>query len=116
MPTMQPHHDRQDQLNELFAAYRQEMTDLDGGPDFLPGLWGKIESRRVQTSVWLAWTRAILSGACVAVVLLVSVGLWAPLERSTYYDASYVEALDASEDVVVMAALHPASPVEPPTE
>jgi len=113
MPSNQ---DSESKLNELFSAYRQEMPDFDGGAEFLPGMWAKIESRKSQSSIWFAWTRAILAGATCAGALLVGFSVWSPLERSSYYETSYVEALDASHDVVVMAALHPASPVEHPTE
>lgn len=113
---MSPNPDRDGRLNELFAAYRQEMPDFEGSADFVPSLWGRIERKRNQNSVWFAWTRAIVASACVAGLLLAGVGLWRPLERSPYYDASYVEALDASDDFVVMASLHPASPVELPAE
>jgi hypothetical protein len=113
---MSSNQDSEKKLNELFSAYRQEMPDFDGGADFLPGMWAKIESKKSQTSIWFAWTKGILAGATCAGVLLVGFSVWSPFERSAYYETSYVEALDASEDVMVMAALHPASPVEQPTE
>lgn len=113
---MSSNQNNEDKLNALFLAYRQEMPDFDGGPEFLPGMWAKIESRKSQTSVWLAWTRAILAGATCAGALLVGLSVWSPLERNAYYEASYVEALDANNDFVVMASLHPASPLEQPTE
>lgn len=113
---MSSNQDREKKLNELFSAYRQAMPDFEGGADFMPGLWAKIEKRQSQSTVWFAWTRAILAGATVAGVLLVGFSVWSPFERSVYYETSYVEALDANDDVVVMAALHPASPLENTTE
>ena len=113
---MSSNQDSESKLNELFSAYRQEMPDFDGGAEFMPGMWAKIENRKSQSSAWLAWTRGILAGATCAGVLLVGFSVWSPLEKSAYYETSYVEALDANEDVVVMAALHPASPVEQPSE
>jgi hypothetical protein len=113
---MSSHHNSEEKLNELFAAYRQEMADFEGGADFLPGMWSKIDRKKAQTSAWLSWTRTILAGATCAGALLVGFSVWSPFDRSAYYESSYVEALDDSEDFVVMAALHPASPVDPPTE
>lgn len=113
---MSSHQNREEKLNELFSAYRQELPDFDGSADFLPGMWSKIERRKAQTSAWFAWTRTILAGATCAGALLVGFSVWSPFEQSAYYESSYVEALDASNDFVVMAALHPASPLEPPTE
>lgn len=113
---MSSNQDPEEKLNQLFADYRREMPDFEGGAEFVPGLWAKIESRKSQTSLWFTWTRAILSGASVAGMLLIGFSVWSPFERSVYYETSYVEALDASDDVVVMASLHPASPFETSSE
>ena len=113
MPSKQ---DREERLNALFAAYRQELPDFEAGPAFMPGLWKKIEVGRSRASVWSLWSQRVVAGACCAGVVLVGLSMWGPVRQSAYYEASYVESVDDNEDVVVMAALHPASPLESPNE
>jgi len=37
------------QLDRLLASYRQACPDVDAGPEFMPKLWQRIESRRVES-------------------------------------------------------------------
>ena len=113
---MSSNQDREDRLNALFADYRQELPDFEGGSEFMPNLWKKIESGRSHVSLWSLWSQRVVAGACCAGVVLVGLSVWSPVRQSAYYEASYVESLDDNEDVVVMAALHPASPLETPNE
>lgn len=34
------------QLNSLFAAYREAIPDPEASPGFMPALWGRIEAKR----------------------------------------------------------------------
>jgi hypothetical protein len=102
---------REEKLDALFAAYRHELPDFDGGAEFVPRLWGKIEARRARSTMWTSWSRRLLAGACCAGLVLAGLAMWAPLTPSAYYEASYVETLDDDDDLIVMAALHPASPI-----
>jgi len=113
---MSSNQDREERLNALFAAYRQELPDIEGGAEFMPGLWKKIEAGRSRTSLWSLWSQRVLAGSCCAGVVLVGLSMFGPMRQSAYYEASYVESLEDNEDVVVMAALHPASPLETPNE
>ena len=113
---MSSNQDREERLNALFAAYREELPDFEGGVEFMPGLWKKIEARRSQSSLWSSWSQRVVAGACCAGVVLMGLSMWGPVQQSVYYDSSYVESLDDNEDVVVMAALHPASPLETSNE
>ena len=36
-------------LDGLMASYRQVFPDVDASPQFMPKLWQRIESRRVET-------------------------------------------------------------------
>lgn len=101
-------HDRQ--LDNLFAAYRDASEPLTDSTDFLPGLWQKIEARRSPSFSWMQWSRRLLAGAAGACLLL-ALAAWNPIEESSYYQTTYVDVLDEDQDVVVMAALHPAAPV-----
>ena len=56
----------EDELSQLFAAYRDACPDTDGGADFLPGIWQKIEARQ---SLWFSFER--LARACAAVAVAV---------------------------------------------
>ena len=113
---MSSNQDREERLNALFAAYARELPDFEGGAEFMPSLWKKIEAGRSRVSLWSLWSQRVVAGAFCAGVVLVGLSMWGPVRESSYYEASYVESLDDNENVVVMAALHPASPLETPNE
>ncbi len=44
---MPPEEGREQELNRLFRSYREATEyNSDAGPDFMPALWDRIESRR----------------------------------------------------------------------
>lgn len=85
-----------DRLNALFAEYRSAIPDPDAGASFMPVLWQKIESRRVETtSVFRHMVQACVMAA-IALTLIIIV-LLPRLQREPIYSAStYVEVLDES--------------------
>ena len=41
----------EDRLDNLFTAYRQTFDEVDASPDFLPGVWARIDEARREDSL-----------------------------------------------------------------
>ncbi len=87
------------ELDRLFAAYRDATSGLEASPEFLAGVWRKIEQRR--PAAWLTalglWSpRLAAVGALAAALLMLS--SW-PADRrqreAAIIERTYVEALIA---------------------
>ena len=83
-------------LDALFAEYRGAFPDPEGGADFMPSLWQKIEARRMET----AWMFRRLVGICVvatvAVTLLINTALIQSTDdKDTFYSGNYIDILAA---------------------
>lgn len=87
----------ENQLDALFAAYREACPELEASADFMPRLWARIEGR-TQTQVafaWRRWAQAFLSLAAAA-CLLIAVVQVLPSSRTAYFHSTYIDQL--SED------------------
>lgn len=85
-------------LDRLLSAYRAACPDPVAGPNFMPGVWQKIEARRVFSRTLRRWTGAFVTAAA-AVCLVMSVfsrTSAGPMERSIL-ETTYVEALAGSD-------------------
>jgi hypothetical protein len=93
------------QLNAMFAEYRLACPDPEPSADFMPGMWKRIEARRVQTvSVFRHWAQACVM-ATVALTVLIGVVLIPRLQSDPAANSSYVEALlseHSSSDYIQM--------------
>jgi hypothetical protein len=93
-----------DKLDALWAEYREACPDSEAGPDFMPKLWQRIESRRSENS----WVFRRLAQACimatVALTLLMSGILIPRLQLQPVYQANYVDVLaaDASDYTAIL--------------
>ena len=97
------HHEQK--LDALFAEYRMACPDPEPSADFMPGMWKRIEARRVATvSVFRHWAQACVM-ATVALTLLIGAVL-IPRVQEKPATSSYLEALSAehSSDYVHMLA------------
>jgi hypothetical protein len=84
--------DRPDELTGLFAAYREACPENDGGAEFLPAIWRKIESGQ---SFWFSFERSARGFAAIAVamcLLLVALN-FSSSQRSAVGPISYADAL-----------------------
>jgi len=91
-------------IQALFRAYRETLPDFDGGPEFMPKLWHKIESqRKVTYSFWRLGSGFVT--ASVALSLAFAFVLWTPLQSqgaaNLNSDRTYVEVLadDTADDI-----------------
>ena len=85
--------DRLDQeLNSLFAAYREAIPDPGASPDFMPKLWDKIEAKR--SFVYRLKRMSQLAVATALAVCLLSSILISPFtQRDTQLAGTYVDML-----------------------
>lgn len=80
-------------LDALFAEYRAACPDPEPSADFMPGMWKRIEARRVATvSVFRHWAQVCVLGT-VALTVLIGAVLIPRLQNDPEANASYVEAL-----------------------
>jgi hypothetical protein len=80
------------ELDALFAAYRQACPDPEPSPDFMPRIWKQIEARRSVAYSFGRWTQAFITAAAAICLLFGLLNAYLP-SQSDFYTQSYVEAL-----------------------
>ena len=85
-------------VDALFAEYRSAFPELDGGVNFMPNLWQKIEARRNENvSVFRRLAQAcVLATAALTLAMAI---LIPRIQREPVYTATYVDVLDAAHSV-----------------
>lgn len=82
-------------FDALLAAYRSAIPDVEPGPDFMPGLWRRVEASESVLVVFRRWTRGLATAAatlCLLMVLYLSL----PVSQvSPVYTATYLDTLAA---------------------
>jgi hypothetical protein len=101
-----------DELTKLFTAYRDAVPGPEPGPDFMPGLWARIESRRSPVRVLRAFAQAFAMLAAVTVLLIATV-LIPRFQAAPVYSASYVDVLE-NEHAIEMSYADAPQPREAP--
>jgi hypothetical protein len=100
-------HHEGDKLDALFAEYRMVCPDPDPSADFMPGMWKRIEARRLSmVSVFRHWAQVCVM-ASVALTLLIGAVLIPKFQDNPApSNGSYLEALSAehSSDYIQMLA------------
>ncbi|MEP6715513.1 MAG: hypothetical protein ABJC09_08045 [Terriglobia bacterium] len=83
-------------LAQLFLAYRQACPEPDPGVNFMPELWAKIESRQNATHLFGRMAKALVTVALAATVVLSF--MTATASQSNFsFDGSYLEAISADQ-------------------
>ena len=80
-----------ERLDALFRAYREACPDPEPSANFMPALWGRIESRQTFT---FSFRRMANGFVTAAVALSIALGVYMSIPRSspsTYQ--TYIEAL-----------------------
>jgi|SRR5579863_2777654 hypothetical protein len=85
-------------LDALFAEYHNAFSDIDGGANFMPNLWQKIEARRMESvSVFRRLAQVcVLATAALTVAMAI---LIPRIQTEPVYTATYVDVLDAAHSV-----------------
>jgi hypothetical protein len=99
--------DLEQELNELFQAYRQSFADVDASGEFMPGVWEKIEARRSLAFRVRHLARAFLGATAVLFTLMA--GFFVLVENRTSPDPreSYFDSLaSAHASDSMLEAMH----------
>jgi hypothetical protein len=82
-------------LDALWKEYREACPDAEGSPGFVPGLWQRIEARRVANLSIFRRLTQVCVGATLALTVLMGVVLIPRIEKALVYNATYVDVLAA---------------------
>ena len=97
-----------DRLSGVFAAYREACPDPEGGADFMPRLWEKIEARRRFAYSLKRMAQGLITAAAVA-SLAMGIYLAQPARTPS---PSYLDLLAAEQthdviaDAEIVQAIH----------
>jgi len=102
-----------DELTRVLAAYRESVPDPEPGPNFMPGLWSKIERHRSpeRTLRRFAQVFALLAAATA---VLVGAVLVPRLQMAPVHSASYVDVLENESGEMAYASPGQRPPEAPP--
>ncbi|MBV8070147.1 MAG: hypothetical protein JO270_09605 [Acidobacteriaceae bacterium] len=81
-------------LDEFFQRYRAACPDIEPGPNFMPGVWQKIEARHNFWFVFGRLARTTAAASAALCLLLLLLNLVAP-PQSRLSAFSYMDALMA---------------------
>lgn len=92
------HMDNSDEkLDAVLRAYREAVPDVDAGPDFMPGLWRRIEAERKASSSWLVRWAEVCLAATMAVALLLGFYVIPKFQEPAAPQVSYLDVLAAAD-------------------
>lgn len=80
------------QLDALFAAYREACEVPEASANFMPELWEKLEGRRKWQLDWSRWAQGFVTLAAAASLAIAVLQAW-PAKQ--FPASTYVEVLSA---------------------
>ena len=85
---------KEEGLDALLRAFRDACPDREPGPNFMPGVWQRIEARQLATFSFRRMAQAFVTAAA-AVTVALGVYLYLPRNaaRANPYPQNYLEAL-----------------------
>ena len=96
------------QLNSLFAAYRESISAPEASPDFMPNLWGKIDAKRSFVYRLKKMSQVALAAA-LAACLLSGIFISPLMHRDSQPAGTYVDMLaeaHADDTLAAMGGVH----------
>jgi len=84
----------EDQLNDLFAAYREACGDPEPSVNFMPVMWAKIEAREASSTVFSRFAKTLVTAALGASVLMALLSFYSS-QPAQPFEGTYVQALAA---------------------
>ena len=96
-----------DELTKLLGTYRESFPDPEPGPDFMPGLWRKIERHRSPERMLRRFAQ-VFALLAAATAVLVGAVLVPRLQMAPVHSASYIDVLE--NETGEMAYAMPAQP------
>jgi hypothetical protein len=106
--------DLDERLDRLFAAYRESLPEIEPTPQFLPGIWQKIDSAKPMG--WLfplqRFAVRVVAGAALAAAVLTGSAIYtsrsSPVDAdelgANYIDVLTLASIDEDEGVLWMQA------------
>jgi hypothetical protein len=85
------------QLDRLFAAYRDTCPVPDASANFMPEMWVKIDARRGFSIALRRWTGALVTAAAVLCLTMVVYMATTTTIDSYAYSSTYIDTLDQPE-------------------
>ena len=82
-----------DQLDALFARYREACPDVDPSANFMPNLWARIDAKRGWTWHLRVYARRMAVAAAAACALLVGIQFGSTWQKESLLSQSYVDVL-----------------------
>jgi hypothetical protein len=108
--------EQEGRLERLFAAYRAALSDIEPSPQFLPGIWQKIDAARPVSWVFPLQQfaiRLVAASALAAAILTGSAMLTTPRRApdaeelgATYVDVLTVASMDEDEGLLWQQAVN----------
>lgn len=102
---MIPSGDVDKKLDGLFAAYREAVPDRDASANFMPELWGRIDSRRRAALSFRRLSRIFVTSAAVASFALGVLVIAPRSEDPIAYQSTYIDTLTDTPSVDQVAEL-----------
>jgi hypothetical protein len=91
------------ELEALFASYRNSVRVPDASPDFMPGLWTRIEQKQRVTYSFRRIAQGFVTAAA-ALSLMMSLALWTP-DQKQVPAGTYVDVLADAEDTAAVTEM-----------
>ncbi len=87
-----------DNLDSLWARYREACPDREASASFMPQLWDRIEARRnAMSSSWFRMWAEVWLVATVTLAIVMGAFLIPRFQNPPAYQASYVDVLAAAD-------------------
>jgi len=84
---------RDHRCNALWNQYREACGSPEGGVNFMPELWARIEAKRARTRVFERAARSLVTAAvALSIVFGIFLTVAAP-QPSAFYSESFVEQI-----------------------
>ena len=97
------------ELEGLWERYRQACGKPEGGPNFMPQLWGRIEARQSRFRAFERGARFFAAAAASSALILGGLVLFEGAQEARQWHAeSYVEVLSADNGRASSTYLDPA--------
>jgi hypothetical protein len=84
-----------DRLDALWVEYRDACPDPDPAPDFVPGLWDRIEKRRTDSARVFRRLAQVCLMATLALALLMGAVLIPRVQTDAFFAGNYADELAA---------------------
>jgi len=90
-------------LNDLWVRYDEACGAPEPSPDFMPGVWRKIEARRGFLFQFRSYARRMVATAAAFSLLLLMLHFAPFASRLDVYSMTYLDTLEADSANDVMA-------------